>query len=256
MNGTVQIGCLGGLGRFGNQLFQYACARGYARKVGAQLETNKWIGQTLFKNVNDPPLSKQLPQLPMDVVPLDMQTNFCFYGYFQYSSAFDLYTLSDLREWFTFQDWVHEEMAEYQPPPLVAHLRRGDYLTTYASVFCTIDESAYVSAIKEHVSYVSATKEHVSYGIHVHWVREDKPLVYKRPGMEWLIDFTTMMKAEILFRANSTFSWWAATLGNRKLVYSPIVEGLRGHQTDVKFVVGNAPRCVDLPNVHNYHIKP
>lgn len=246
MNGTVQIGCLGGLGRFGNQLFQYACARGYARKVGAQLETNRWVGQSLFKNVDDPPISKQLPQLPLDVVPNDMRTNTCFYGYFQYSDAFDLYTLSDLREWFTLQDWVNEEMHEYQPPPLVAHLRRGDYLTSYANIFCSIDESAYTAAIKDH-----------GWGDRqVHWVREDKPLEFKRPGLEWLIDFTTLMKADILFRANSTFSWWAATLGKPQFVYSPVVEGLRGHQTSVQFVSGNIPRCVDLPNVHNYHIKP
>jgi hypothetical protein len=64
------------------------------------------------------------------------------------------------------------------------------------------------------------------------------------------------MKARILFRANSTFSWWAATLGNPMLVYSPVVEGLRGLQMDVKFVPGNEPRCVDLPNTHDFKIKP
>ena len=141
-----------------------------------------------------------------------------------------------------------EETAEYKPGPLVAHLRRGDYTTTYANVFCSSDESAYTAAVKEH-----GWSDMV-----IHWVREDRPVEFKNRGLEylWLIDFTTLMKAKVLFRANSTFSWWAATLGNPQFVYSPVVEGLRGHQTNVQFVSGNIPRCVDLPNVHNYHIIP
>lgn len=246
MPGTIQIGCLGGLGRFGNQLFQYACARGYARKVGARLETNNWVGRSLFKNVDDPPITSHLPQLDLDVVPDNGKTDFCFYGYFQHSRAFDLYTLSDLREWFTFHDWVHEEMADYQPVTLAAHLRRGDYQTTYSSTFCTVDESAYTTAIAENGWD----------GYPIQWVSEANPMVFKRPGLEWLIDFTTLMQAKVLFRANSTFSWWAATLGSKKIVYSPVVDGLRGHQTSVKFVNNNTPRCVDLPNVHDYTIKP
>jgi hypothetical protein len=126
MPGTIQIGCLGGLGRFGNQLFQYAAARGLARRAGAVLETNPWIGQQIFKNIKDPPLSKTLPQLELDVVPQTQLSDVCMYGYFQHAQAFNLYTLSDLREWFTLCDWVHEEMAEYKPPILVAHLRGHD----------------------------------------------------------------------------------------------------------------------------------
>lgn len=245
MSGTVQIGSLGHLGRFGNQLFQYACAKGYARKVGATLETNPWIGQMLFKGISDPPLSKQLPQLEIDDVPRDNRTNVCFYGYFQHSEAFDLYTLSDLREWFTFNDWVLDELKDYEPVPVAAHLRRGDYTTTYLESFAVIGVKAYEDAF-------------VAQGFdsrHVTWVREDKPHVFKRPGLEWLIDFVTLLRADVLFRANSTFSWWAGTLGNHK-VYSPVVEGKRGYQDTVPFVEGNWPRCTDQPNVHNYHIDP
>lgn len=51
---------LGKLGRFGNQLVQYAFLRICARKSGARVECPPWIGQTLF-GLNDSPISTQLP---------------------------------------------------------------------------------------------------------------------------------------------------------------------------------------------------
>jgi len=245
MGGIVQIRCLGHMGRFGNQMFQYACARGYARRVGAVLEQPDWIGKTLFKNVNEGPPTRDLPSLSLDTVPLDGSTGINLHGYFQHAGAFDLYTLSDLREWFTFNDWVLEEMEEYGSVPVAAHLRRGDYVSKYLDAFAVIGMKAYEDAFVDHGVESS----------HVTWVREDKPSVFKRPGLEWLIDFVTMMRADVLFRANSTFSWWAGTLGGNK-IFSPVVDGKRGYQDCVPFVAGNHPRCTDQPNVHDYIIQP
>jgi len=243
--GIVQASCLGHLGRFGNQLFQYAAARGYARKIGATLETPSWVGQTLFKDINDPPLSRQVEILPIEAIPDDGRDNVGFIGYFHSKAAYDLYTLADLRSWFQLSDWVKAEMFEYGPVPLAAHLRRGDYVTTYAASFCTVGESAYYRAMSDN-----------GFGdLPVTWVREDMPREFKRPGLEWLIDFWVLLNAEVLFRANSTFSWWAGTLGNHKRVYSPLIDGLRGLHNDVKFIEGNWPRTADHPGVHDYHIK-
>lgn len=50
---------LGQLGRFGNQLFQYACLRICAEKSGAKVECPPWIGQTLFGHT-DAPISRRL----------------------------------------------------------------------------------------------------------------------------------------------------------------------------------------------------
>lgn len=244
MPGTVSISCLGRLGRFGNQLFQYAAARGYARKVGATLETPSWIGQTLFENVNDPPPSKSVPTTCLDEVPTNGIDTVNMYGYYQHAGAFALYTLTDLREWFKFRPWVLEEMRDYGPVPLAAHLRRGDYTTTFKSHFCTIDKQSYLYAIELQ-------------GMHnmpVTWVDEEHPTVFKRPGLEWLIDFWTLCNADIVFRANSTFSWWACTLGKARQVFSPVVEGRFGFQSLVPFVKGNLPRCTDQPNVNDYDI--
>ncbi|MFM2310952.1 MAG: hypothetical protein RLZZ04_228 [Cyanobacteriota bacterium] len=50
---------IGQLGRFGNQLFQYACLRICAEKSGAKVECPPWIGQTLFGHT-DAPISQRL----------------------------------------------------------------------------------------------------------------------------------------------------------------------------------------------------
>lgn len=57
---VLTMSSLSKLGRFGNQLFQYAFLRICARKSGARVECPPWIGQTLFGQ-NDAPISQRLP---------------------------------------------------------------------------------------------------------------------------------------------------------------------------------------------------
>lgn len=57
---VLTMSCLGKLGRFGNQLFQYAFLRICAEKSGSRVECSSWIGQTLFGH-KDAPVSQQLP---------------------------------------------------------------------------------------------------------------------------------------------------------------------------------------------------
>lgn len=244
MNGIIQIRSLGSYGRVGNQLFQYAFARGYAEAIGAKLETPPWIGQYLFEDVHDPLPSLDLPTLSVDEHP-EGHTNVNLHGYFQYGKCFDYYTLDKVREWYTFREDLIEK---YYPAniDLAVHLRRGDYTTQYADTFCTVSLDSYRRAILEQ-GYNTDRLTVVS---------EINPTVTPIEGAEWLEDFFTLNAAKVLFRANSTFSWWAGTLGNHQAIYSPVVEGLRGPRNDVKFIKGNHPRCVDLPNVHDYNIKP
>ena len=57
---VLTMSSIGQLGRFGNQLFQYAFLRICAEKSGAKAECPPWVGQTLFGH-NDTPISKRLP---------------------------------------------------------------------------------------------------------------------------------------------------------------------------------------------------
>lgn len=56
----LTMSSIGKLGRFGNQLFQYAFLRICAKKSGARIECPAWIGQTLFGH-QDPIISQRLP---------------------------------------------------------------------------------------------------------------------------------------------------------------------------------------------------
>lgn len=57
---VLTMSSLGKLGRFGNQLFQYAFLKICAKNSGAKVECPPWIGQTLFGNY-DAPISQRLP---------------------------------------------------------------------------------------------------------------------------------------------------------------------------------------------------
>jgi hypothetical protein len=69
------------------------------------------------------------------------------------------------------------------------------------------------------------------------------------PGIlfDWLDDFLKLYFARTIFRANSSFSWWAATLSPTAKVFSPVIEqahiyGVDGmEETTVEFVEGNHP---------------
>ena len=57
---VLTMSSLGKLGRFGNQMFQYAFLRICADNNGARVECPPWIGQTLFGH-KDRPISNRLP---------------------------------------------------------------------------------------------------------------------------------------------------------------------------------------------------
>ena len=64
---------------------------------------------------------------------------------------------------------------------------------------------------------------------------------------DWLSDFLKLYFAKTIFRANSSFSWWAAFLSPTATVYSPVLDkqviyGIDGlEEIDVEFVEGNHP---------------
>ena len=60
INNLITMSCLGKRGRYGNQVFQYAFLRTYAKRYGLDYQCPPWIGQRLFGH-EDPPLSEALP---------------------------------------------------------------------------------------------------------------------------------------------------------------------------------------------------
>jgi hypothetical protein len=195
----VTISCLGNYGLFGNQLFQYAYARAFAEELGAELHTPDWIGRQLFIGVDEP-----IMQNKGDIDLFD---------YFQNPEHLELLSKKKVKEWFKFKN-----PPKVQKHNVVFHKRRGDYLT-HANQYAIVSDESYIKgAEKFNLDYTEA-------------------LVLDQDNPDFLTDFCLMMHCNNLFRANSTFSWWAATLGDCQ-VYSPKVQDRTG-LVDVEFVKGN-----------------
>jgi len=76
--------------------------------------------------------------------------------------------------------------------------------------------------------------------------------------MAALPSFYRLMTAPILFRANSTFSWWAATLGNGR-VFAPVIKDLIGLNNQffhhAEFIEGNWPQMTKAPVNTDLHLR-
>lgn len=215
------------IGRFGNQMFQYAFTRAYAEKYGYDFRCGPWIGQDIFE-LNDEPIC--------DLRPGDYVNS----GYAQDQASL-IYTRKQVMKWFTLREDVLEKLSELKTPKVAAHRRVGDYA-----------DLGYV--VVSRLSYMKAVLKFGYDLADVHVFHEEQPcLIGGIP--DFLPDFYRMMKAPVLFRGNSTFSWWAATLGTGK-VFSPVIEGLEGGKEQYcEFVEGNWPRFANLPFITDLHLK-
>lgn len=224
------------LGRFGNCMFSYAFARAYAELYDLELQTDPWIGQKIF-GLNDPPITATglTPKNENDITSGD--SNILFRSYCQQQDCL-IYTKRDCLRWFKISKEFDFLLNTKSFPKNVAHRRLGDYV---GYQFPTVSIKSY---------HEMAAK----LGIEVTMLTEENPILVDgiAESMSFLPDFYCMMKASVLLRGNSTFSWWAATLNTSGVVYSPVIDGLGGGDHNVNFVLGNHPRlshhsfCTDL----------
>jgi hypothetical protein len=237
---------LGKFGRFGNSLFQYVFARSYAESIGAELEIPQdWVGRRIFKDINERSISRSLPKTELDKIP-GRRCDIDLFGYFQYIEAFKFLSLNKIKAWLKFQDrW--ENLFLSSEKYIAAHLRRGDYVSTFSNIFCIVSDMSYKNACH---------KFSLNYN-EIVWVSDERSRyneMASAEGIDFLPDFFILKNSTHLLRSNSTFSWWAGTLGNAK-IYSPLVEDKVGH-CDVDFVEGNWPRLIDKKNNHPKHGEP
>lgn len=230
------------LGRFGNQMFQYAFARGYAERYGLPLWTDDWIGRRIF-DLSEPLLTAPLPQRS-ELSLKDGEQDIEFYCYAQHQRCLEYYTKSDLKRWFRFRPEIEEVLRSEMPEGerCLAHRRIGDYV---GYGYPVVSRNSYLEACEEFglPSPLFVTEETQRY-------------TPRLPAfLAFLLDFYRLLNAPILLRANSTFSWWAGALGSGE-VYSPIIEGLDGgREHDVPFVSGNWPRFTNLDHITDLHLR-
>ena len=225
--GGIVTTCAGGFGRFGNAMFQYAVARAYAESIGAELRVGNWIGRDLFEGVNDK--SSEGLNLPnIQDEKLDGVTDVHLHGYFQREEHVALLSRKKLKEWFKPRpQWVRKGFD------LIFHKRRGDYIGN--GYYAVVSDKSYDDAAHK-FGYDPAKAEVFSDG-------RDQNLIYD--------DFFNLAASRVLFRANSSFSFWAGVLCDG-IVYSPVVEDRTG-DIDCEFVKGNYPKLMQM--FKDLHIK-
>lgn len=219
---VIQCSCLGRMGRFGNQLFQYAFARSYAESHGCELQTHPWIGQVLFQGINDPLIASPLPKTHCDNIPFG-EVNIDLNGFFQGPTFLDIYSRGWVRDIFVIKpDW---RVPSFEVAYAV-HQRHGDY--SHGNPFRVLELQPYLDLLTSKGWLRDAD-----------WFSEEKPRLFKSLPNElgFIADFQLMMSADVLIRANSTFSWWAAVLGYQKEIYSPLLP--LDEKAPYTFVAGN-----------------
>lgn len=217
------------IGRFGNQLFQYCAARKLAELNGMTLTTPSWIGERIFDVMH--PLRQSDHQ---DTV---------FEGYAQRQE--DLrYSRREVLQWLMLKPELKAKLDSFVPSgEIVAHLRRGDY-EGYG--YCLVSKQSYRQAAEK----FGFNPDDIVY------VSEEEPLTHPdfTGELAFLPDFYRMMKAKVLFRANSSFSWWASALGEA-MTFSPDIRGKPGGvESDCEFQWGNACQLSELPNMSDLHL--
>lgn len=227
-------------GRFGNQLFAYAFAKGYCQRYGHELRIPS---HSTLRYVFDIPEAvsdnDHYRNTPLDKIP-DGEGEIDLYGYYQFQAAVDFWK-DDFAAWFKLRpQWqtILDEKITANSDATVCHIRGGDYLNL-AEHFCYVQPMSYWQALKTYNLTQHKTK----------WVSEYNGEIDARVPqiIEFLPDFLTLVSARTLLRSNSTFAWWAATL--RKVwfpnetqdVLSPVVKGKFGPNI-CNFVVGNHPQ--------------
>lgn len=252
---------LGRLGRLGNQLFQYAGTRLYAEANGYPYAFPRWSGCDIFADIPTYTPSERVRSWFLPTVQLDdissytgwdklryvlrlaehlpettsmehlyahPRDNMSVYGYLQDDFSMGKVTEAKPRvlSWFRFRPDLHEQLREatmkYRPW-IAVHIRRGDLVRRNLTVP--------LAAYRELLERITRRRNI--------YIASDDPFMHEKftglcpalpeiPGgiSPMIFDFWMLANAETVVGCGSTFSWWAAFLGNRNDYYGPLLTHL------------------------------
>lgn len=230
---------LDSIGRFGNLCFQVAHALSFCEQGGHELRMPKWVGEHIFT------LGGYIPKRP------DGTEDIVLSGYFQNQGSL-IYSRADCLRWFVIKPEIVARVRGYgltgaDSEYIHCHQRVGDYR------FCNYP-------IVGKPSYEKACREQGYFPQQIEWVTEENP--FRDPYFDgrnnFIPDFLRMMYAPVLFRGNSSLSWWAhAASPIEQRVFSPVITGLAGgvEHDNVPFVEGNHSRLAELPGITELHLR-
>lgn len=239
---VVTMSTLGKKGRFGNQIFQYAFLKIYAKVFDLRVETQEWIGQYLF-GIKDPPITGKLPviyeekQSKLESLfrePAPRYMNADFLGYYQFHTSNFAPFKEYFRSLFIPTPQVNSEMEKglqkllSKGKTLVGlHIRRGDYKKYGNSDRKKVFFIAPVAWYKDRLNSIwhdldspvlfIASDE---IDIVAQEFSEFHPVIAKDlyrsfPRAEFYPDFYLLTQCDIMAISNSTFSFTASMLNEK-----------------------------------------
>jgi hypothetical protein len=234
---VISMSQLGRYGRFGNQFFQYAFLKIYAKEHGCMLELPAaWVGRRLF-NVDNPPMSRALPSFTTKNWIQEGEPSLegkDVLGYFQHPTQHYAPHKEYFRSLFRPRPKIEASLnAQWQAirnrgkTVVTLHLRRGDfgygifwiapsqwYLSWLEEAWKTFDDPVLVIISDEPMKVLPdfAKYNPVTF--------QNAPRLF--PGAEFYPDFWAMTQADVLAISNSTYSFAASMLNERcKLFMRP-----------------------------------
>lgn len=239
-------------GRLGNQMFQYATARGLAARHGTQvaLDTRGALarGEGVLTRVFDLPLAvpARLPPARHEAslryglwryfgrspmfrrergLGYNPQIETCpddsyLHGYWQ-SERYFAHIAGEIRRDFAFPGFASAQNAEMavrigRSLSVSLHVRRGDYLTLDAHILC--DQAYYRAALGRILDGLRGDPVIFVFSDDPGWARDNLPLPCEKVVVDFngpendFEDMRLMSLCRHNIIANSSFSWWAAWL--------------------------------------------
>jgi len=203
-------------------MFQIAATVGYAKKYNVPYMFPKWKHQNEFELPNENFVHKRAlrfknkhnePGYTYSEIPFKPEMN--LHGYFQSYKYFD-HCKDYIKQIFTPKE---PEDTELFRGICAIHVRRGDYLKF--PKFHPVQTMEYYHKAMEKVS----CNRYLIFSDDVKWCErhfKGNEFIVSEPASS-AIDFKMMMACEKFIIANSSFSWWAAWLGEaeEKVVVAP-----------------------------------
>lgn len=241
---TIGFNHLGTMGQLGNQMFQYAAAKGISKNIGTNFIipnhgqiVNDNLGNKLrielfdcFKinpdNVGFLDTQNYFPEkhfeFDSELFNTRIKEDFSLVGYFQTEKYFSNVS-DDIRKDFSFLDHIVSDCKEYLnffDNPVALHIRRGDYLINSKNHHnLSLDFYEYA------LSKFSSNRQVIIFSDDPEWCKEqelfsDDRFLVSEGGSSYH-DLYLMSKCSDFIIANSTFSWWGAWLSNVGKVIAP-----------------------------------
>lgn len=230
----------GRLGRFGNQMFQYASTMGIAKYLGYEYGANysntsdqeylHFLLPDVFKQLTAKDCSNHIPQhfikeptWHFNPVMFTIPDNTDLFGYFQ-SEKYFIHCKDEIKKEFVFKDEIIDSVKNIRQsikdPVISIHMRLGDY-KNYPTKhpICSFDyyQNALELLPKDITIFVFSdepdlAKEKLNELNRKHIVIEN---------MSGPRHMCLMNMCDYHIIANSSFSWWGAWLAESKLVIAP-----------------------------------